>query len=162
MAAIAVGIVCADLAGWHTGVCFFNNNIATNILFFILYRIYGKIKVLRALTKVKAHLRQHPDPRVDYSKFNTLAKYFEATPLHEALARERKAADTAEPLIDDDVQDNVVQKSIPDFLCGWGFLVTKADRILEYRYLNLGRKMELDIANTDVGEVRLNLCCIYA
>jgi hypothetical protein len=22
--------------------------------------------------------------------------------------------------------------------------------------------MELDIANTDVGEVRLNLCCIYA
>lgn len=78
-------------------------------LFFNLYRISGNVKVLRSLTDVQAHLQQHPDPRVDFSKFNSLEKYFQATPLHEALALEGKAADTAEPLVDDSLPKYVVK-----------------------------------------------------
>jgi hypothetical protein len=129
-------------------------------LFFILYRISGNVKVLRSLTDVQAHLRQHPDPRVDFSKFNFLEKYFQATPLHEALALEGKAADTAEPLVDDSLAKDVVQESIPDLLCGWGSIFTEGERISENHYLNLGRKMEIDVSNSDVGKVRKNFCCI--
>ncbi|EFX77259.1 hypothetical protein DAPPUDRAFT_247789 [Daphnia pulex] len=119
----------------------------------IVYKmISGNVKVLRSLTDVQAHLRQHPDPRVDFSKFNFLEKYFQATTLHEALALEGKAADTAEPLVDDSLAKDVVQESIPDLLCGWGSIFKEGDRISENHYLNLGRKMEIDVSNSDVGK----------